>query len=138
LSFLATAIASGSTNSTLSDVEPGALGFLVVAGMGLILVFLLKNMNKQFKKLGPPPEETDAESVAQEAGTDQPATPGLPAGLPPGLPAGADRAPKAIEAGTPLVAGQVVEASGAGEPQDTVQTGDAKQDQRAQGITKRK
>jgi hypothetical protein len=112
LSFLATAIASGSNSSTLSDVEPGVLGFLVVAGMGLILVFLLKNMNKQFKKLGPPPEETDAESVLAR-------------------PTDADQAPD-------CAAGQAVEASAAGEPQDTVQTGDAKQDQKAQGVTKRK
>ena len=125
MSFLATAIASGSNSSTLSDVEPGVLGFLVVAGMGLILVFLLKNMNKQFKKLGPPPEETDAESVLA-----RPADPGQQA--PAALPAGADRIPEAGEAG------QVVDASAAGELQNTVRTGDAKQDQQAQGITKRK
>jgi hypothetical protein len=116
LSFLATAIASGSNSSTLSEVEPGALGFLVVAGMGIILVFLLKNMNKQFKKLGPPPEETDAESVLA-----RPASPGQQ------VPADVGRVLKAIEAGQAV-----------GEPQDTVQTGDAKQDQKAQGITKRK
>jgi hypothetical protein len=121
LSFLATAIASGSNSSTLSEVEPGALGFLVVAGMGIILVFLLKNMNKQFKKLGPPPEETDAESVLA-----RPASPGQQ------VPADVGRVLKASEAG------QAVDASAAGEPQDTVQTGDAKQDQKAQGITKRK
>jgi hypothetical protein len=53
LTFLAAA-----TNSTLNDVEPGLLGFLVVAGMGVVLVFLLRSMNKQFKKI-PPPEEPD-------------------------------------------------------------------------------
>jgi hypothetical protein len=95
LSFLAAAIASGSANSTLNDVEPGALGFLVVAGIGIVLVFLLKSMNKQFKKLGPPPEETDAKSAAGEAGR-------------------------------------------AGEPRDTVQTGDAKQDEKAEGTARRK
>jgi hypothetical protein len=56
LTFLAAA-----TNSTLNDVEPGLLGFLVVAGMGVILVFLLRSMNKQFKKI-PPPEEPDQAS----------------------------------------------------------------------------
>jgi hypothetical protein len=121
LSFLAAAVASGSNNSTLNDVEPGALGFLIVAGIGLILVFLLKNMNKQFKKLGPPPEETDAESVlARPINPDQPA------------PADSDRPTVAAEAG------QAGEASAAGEPQDTVQTGDAKQDEKAQGATRRK
>jgi hypothetical protein len=89
LSFLAAAVASGSSSSALSDVEPGALGFLIVAGIGLALVFLLRNMNKQFKKLGPPPEE---------------------------------------EAGAP---------EEAGEPRDTVRTGDAKSDEKAEGAAKR-
>ena len=39
------------------DVTPGVLGFLVVAGMGVALYFLLKSMSKQLKKLPPPPEE---------------------------------------------------------------------------------
>jgi hypothetical protein len=122
--FLAAALASGSSNSTMNDVEPGLLGFLVVAGIGVALVFLLRSMNKQFKKLGPPPEETDAESVLAGVSPDQPASTDLP-----GDP---DRPSEAGEAR------QAVEASAAGEPQDTVQTGDAKQDQKAQGITKRK
>ena len=63
--FLAAALASGSSNSTMNDVEPGLLGFLVVAGIGIALVFLLRSMNKQFKKLGPPPDE----SVELDAGT---------------------------------------------------------------------
>jgi hypothetical protein len=94
LTFLAAAIASGSNSSTLNDVEPGVLGFLVVAGMGIILYFLLKSMNKQFKKLGPPPEETDAESASAAGEAD--------------------------------------------ELQDNVQTGNAKQDEKAQGTAKRK
>jgi hypothetical protein len=57
LTFLAAVLSSGSGNSTLNDVEPGALGFLVVAGIGIALVFLLRSMNKQFRKIGPPPEE---------------------------------------------------------------------------------
>ncbi|MBO0802469.1 MAG: hypothetical protein J2P25_05275 [Nocardiopsaceae bacterium] len=75
MSFLAAAVASGSTSSSFNQAEPGVLGFLVVAGIGLALFFLLKNMNKQFKKLGPPPpEETDAESASGEAG--EPGGPG--------------------------------------------------------------
>ena len=52
-------LASGTTNSTstINDVEPGLLGFLVVAGMAVILVFLFRSMNKQFRKIGPKPEE---------------------------------------------------------------------------------
>jgi hypothetical protein len=52
-------LAANST-STLNDVEPGLLGFLVVAGLGVALVFLLRSMNKQFKKIGPPPEDAEA------------------------------------------------------------------------------
>jgi hypothetical protein len=57
--FAGTALASSTSNSTqtLNNVEPGLLGFLVVAAMGLALVFLLRSMNKQFRKIGPKPEE---------------------------------------------------------------------------------
>ncbi len=38
------------------DVTPGVLGFLVVAAMGVALVFLLRSMNKQFRKITPKAE----------------------------------------------------------------------------------
>ena len=56
--------ASTTNSSSLNDVEPGLLGFLVVAALALALVFLLRSMNKQFKKIGPRPE--DAEDVAAD------------------------------------------------------------------------
>ena len=45
------------TSSSVNNVEPGVLGFLVVAGIGVVLVFLLRSMNKQFRKITqiPPP-----------------------------------------------------------------------------------
>jgi hypothetical protein len=52
LGVLAVAAAS---SSSLSDVEPGVLGFLIVAAMGAALVFLLRSMNKQFRKITPEP-----------------------------------------------------------------------------------
>jgi hypothetical protein len=63
VTFLAV-LASSSSNSTssISNVEPGLLGFLVVAALGVALVFILRSMNKQFKKIGPRPE--DPEDVA--------------------------------------------------------------------------
>jgi hypothetical protein len=64
LTFL---VAAGNS-SALNDVEPGLLGFLVVAALGVALVFLLRSMNKQFRKLGPPPEETDADGLSEAAG----------------------------------------------------------------------
>ncbi|GIH63176.1 MULTISPECIES: hypothetical protein [Microbispora] len=40
---------------------PGLLGFLVVAAIGLALFFLLKNMNKQMRKIQVPHDEREDE-----------------------------------------------------------------------------
>ena len=48
------AVAASSPPS--DDVTPGLLGFLVVAVMAVALVFLLKSMNKQFRKITPKAE----------------------------------------------------------------------------------
>ena len=64
-----TFLVAASNSSALNDVEPGLLGFLVVAALAVALVFLLRSMNKQFRKLGPPPEEeTDADGLSEAAG----------------------------------------------------------------------
>jgi hypothetical protein len=52
--------AQAASSSSVNDVEPGVLGFLVVAGMAVILVFLLRSMNKQFHKITPPPGPAEA------------------------------------------------------------------------------
>jgi hypothetical protein len=62
-----TFLVAASSSSTLNDVEPGLLGFLVVAGLGVALVFLLRSMNKQFRKIGPPPEDTEAQGASEAA-----------------------------------------------------------------------
>lgn len=49
------------TVSNNNNVTPGVLGFLVVAGMGIILYFLLKSMNRHLRKIPPPPPEEDEE-----------------------------------------------------------------------------
>jgi hypothetical protein len=54
-------LAAAASSSTISNVEPGLLGFLVVAGMGVALVFLLRSMNKQFRKITPDPEAPGAD-----------------------------------------------------------------------------
>jgi hypothetical protein len=41
------------TASTATQIEPGALGFLVVAGMALALYFLFRSLNKQLHKITP-------------------------------------------------------------------------------------
>ena len=50
------AVAASSPSS--NDVTPGVLGFLVVAAMGIALVFLVKSMNKQFRKIEPKADES--------------------------------------------------------------------------------
>lgn len=53
-------LAAVAASSSASDnVAPGVLGFLVVAGMGVALVFLLRSMNKQFHKITPGPGGQD-------------------------------------------------------------------------------
>jgi hypothetical protein len=46
-------LAAATSASTGSDVQTGVLAFLIVAAMGVALVFLLRSMNKQFRKIGP-------------------------------------------------------------------------------------
>ena len=58
MTLLATTVLSVGSPSS-NDVEPGVLGFLVVLFIGIALVFLLRSMNKQIRKL-PPPEDADA------------------------------------------------------------------------------
>ena len=50
-----------------SQVVPGVLGFLVVAGMGLVLFFLLRSMNKQLRKVVPDPAWRKEATQNQEA-----------------------------------------------------------------------
>ena len=71
MTVLATVLASGTnSSSTINDVEPGLLGFLVVAALGFALFLLLRSMNRQFRKIGPKPEDpegTDAEGASEAA-----------------------------------------------------------------------
>jgi hypothetical protein len=63
------ALAAAAASSSVNDVEPGVLGFLVVAAMGVALVFLLRSMNKQFRKIDPGPEAPDGEQAGEQAKT---------------------------------------------------------------------
>ena len=64
---LATLAAAASSSN---DVEPGVLGFLVVAAIGVALVFLLRSMNKQFRKITPDPGADPAAAEGGEQGAD--------------------------------------------------------------------
>jgi hypothetical protein len=59
--------AAAASSSATSNVEPGVLAFLVVAGIAVALVFLLRSMNKQFRKITPEPGPTDGEAAGEEA-----------------------------------------------------------------------
>ena len=61
-----------------SQVVPGVLGFLVVAGMGLALFFLLRSMNKHLRKVMREPRWRE-EAGGQEPGGQEPGD-GGPAG----------------------------------------------------------
>jgi hypothetical protein len=68
MTLAALAAAASSSN----DVEPGVLGFLVVAAIGVALVFLLRSMNKQFRKITPGPDaDSDSDSAAGERAGDE-------------------------------------------------------------------
>ena len=75
--------AANNSTSTLNDVEPGLLGFLVVAALGVALVFLLRSMNKHLRKIGPKPVEPieleDLEAMPDDMAADE-----VPAGAVPG------------------------------------------------------
>jgi hypothetical protein len=45
-------VLASSSSSFANNVAPGALGFLIVAGMALALYFLIRSMNKQLAKVG--------------------------------------------------------------------------------------
>lgn len=67
--------------STASQVEPGVLGFCVVAAMGVALFFLLRSMNKQLHKVNADrryfTERTDS---PERAGADPAVRGDLPGG----------------------------------------------------------
>jgi len=45
--------ALAASSSASDDVGAGAIAFLIVAAMGVALVFLFRSMNKQFHKITP-------------------------------------------------------------------------------------
>jgi hypothetical protein len=65
--------AVAATSSSTNDIEPGVLGFLIVAAMAGALVFLLFSMNKQFRKITPHPSAPDSgQGEELKTGTEAP------------------------------------------------------------------
>lgn len=60
--------------SAASQAAPGALGFLVVAGMGLILFFLFRSMTKHLRKVRLSADDAAAPSKAERVSTGASAT----------------------------------------------------------------
>ena len=65
-------LAAVAASSSENDVAPGVLGFLVVAAMGVALVFLLRSMNKQFRKITPDPEPAAVRPRTRRPGRKHP------------------------------------------------------------------
>jgi len=66
-------LAAAAAASSASNVTPGVLGFLVVAGIGVALVFLLKSMNKQFRKITPDPGAVPETPAPETPAPEEPA-----------------------------------------------------------------
>jgi hypothetical protein len=56
--------------ASASSVVSGVLGFLVVAGMGLALFFLLRSLNKQLRKVARGPKWRENGQPGAAAGQD--------------------------------------------------------------------
>jgi hypothetical protein len=67
-------LAAAAASSSASDnIEPGVLGFLVVAALGVALVFLLRSMNKQLRKITPDPSAPGADDDQDVVASQPPA-----------------------------------------------------------------
>ena len=60
---------AAASSSVSDDVNAGVIAFLIVAAMGVALVFLLRSMNKQFRKITPEPGPPDGDGAGGEAKT---------------------------------------------------------------------
>ena len=65
--------AAAASSSSINDIEPGLLGFLVVAALGVALVFLLRSMNKHLRKVTPDPSAPGADDDHEFTAAQPPA-----------------------------------------------------------------
>jgi hypothetical protein len=64
LAVASVAAAPAVAESTAQSAAPGAVGFLVVAGLGLALFFLFRSMTKHLRKVRLAADSTGADSTA--------------------------------------------------------------------------
>jgi len=62
------AAAAAASSSASDDVGAGVIAFLIVAAMGVALFFLLRSMNKQFRKIDEHPLEPGADDGTEADG----------------------------------------------------------------------
>ena len=62
-------LAAAAASSASDDVSTGVIAFLIVAAMGVALVFLLRSMNKQFRKITPEQDAPDGQQAGEQAKT---------------------------------------------------------------------
>ena len=67
--------AVAASSSASNEVAPGVLGFLVVAAMAVALVFLLRSMNKQFRKINPDPDPPASPARTRPSARKRPSSP---------------------------------------------------------------
>ena len=65
-------VLDSSSTPAAGQVVTGVLGFLVVAGMGVALFFLLRSMNKHLRKVAREPRWREEARADQETAQDQP------------------------------------------------------------------
>ena len=58
---------AAASSAASDDVNAGVIAFLIVAAMGVALVFLLRSMNKQFRKIDADPLEPTDDDQAKAA-----------------------------------------------------------------------
>jgi hypothetical protein len=58
--------------SVASQAAPGVLGFLVVAGMGVVLYFLFRSMTKHLRKVAVDPRQDQVAASGPAAGGGAP------------------------------------------------------------------
>lgn len=72
--------------SASNDAAPGALGFIVVFGLAVILIFVFRSMSKHIRKVNNAARQAEAASGEESAPADSGPGPGADVSQTPGAP----------------------------------------------------